>query len=182
MAIGVDWDRRAKRYRARLTRKNRAFHLGYFETIPEAVEARDLASKQYDSGQKFKYYHTYKIKIPTTQEEGDFYLWKLGIDTPSKRENPIASLKLGVLIQALRDLLGATGGPSGKAHRRDARLWFNAKYPSRPGFSFLEIIECLGMEETIMRKAIRKACHNRKDTLNHMGIRLVRPGARSDNF
>lgn len=166
----MDFDARSRKYRARLTRKGKVYHLGYFLDEASAIEARRIAEERYTEGKKFEYLHSYNTSSSPVEAEGDPYLFFISEQDFSPAEYPERSIRLAVLVQAIKDLLH----PSDKSLRDDARAWINEKHGSAPGYSFLEIIEFLGYPEEVVRKSLKRACRNRQAALRKIGRRLVR--------
>ncbi len=170
MPSGVDFDSRCKKYRARLTRRGRVYHLGYFDKRGDALEVRREAEERYTKGLRFKYVHSYTTAAVPVEVEGDPYLFFLASQAQVVPENPERSVRLAVLIQAVKDLLTDTQ----PAPQADARLWVAGRYESLPGYSFQEIVQFLGLDPLQTRKALRRVCRNKRVALQLIGRRLVR--------
>lgn len=170
MSQGVDYDQRSKKYRARLTRKGKVYHLGYFVKKEDAVAARKNAEESYEAGKKFDFLHSYNTSSQPVEAEGDPYLFYIQEQDTVYAEDPERSIRLAVLVQAIKDLLH----PSDTLLREDATDWINGDCNSPPSYSFLEIIEFLGFPEDMVRDSLDRACQDRQAALRKIGRRLVR--------
>jgi DNA-directed RNA polymerase specialized sigma subunit len=170
LSDGVDYDKRCKKFRARITRNCCVYHLGYFKNRDDAVAARREAERKYNKGKRFKYLHSYSTTTAPVEVEDDPYLYFVSFMTQKSIEDPHRNLRLAVLIQAVKDYLTDRN----KNTQKSARLWFAGKIESEPTFSFKEIIEMFGITEDEVRRYLKKASKNKKQALRSMGRRLVR--------
>lgn len=176
MPKGVDYDARCKKYRARLTRNGCVYHLGYFERQEDAISARLEAEKQHNKGAKVSYVHSYSTSSVPVEIENDPYLYFLSFNHTNESESPEKSLRLAVLIQAVKDLLTS----SKPLAQKNARLWFKGKTESEPTYSFEEICEILNLDHSFVLKGLRKASRNKPKALQMLGRRLVRSTSQVD--
>lgn len=170
MPKGVDYDARCKKYRARLTRNGCVYHLGYFAKEEDAFKARLDAEKQHNKGAKISYVHSYSTSSLPVEVENDSYLYFLSFNGDSQQEDPERSLRLAVLIQAVKDSLT----DKRPEDQKNARLWFRGKINSEPTYSFVEICETLQLNPNFIQRGLRKANRNKSKTLQLLGRRLVR--------
>ena len=167
---GVDFDARCKKFRARLTRRGRVYHLGYFLIREDALVARQDAEKKYSNGERFTYLHSYATSSTPIEIEGDPYLYFLSARTSSNDTNPQFSLRLAVMIQAVKDYL-TDRVPSAQ---RSAIEWFASTEEDETGFSFHDVCAVLKFDPDQIREAMVKASKNKKAALKMLGRRLVR--------
>lgn len=170
MSDGVDYDKRCKKFRARITRNCCVYHLGYYKSREEAVAARKEAERRYNKGKKFKYLHSYSTNTSQVEVEDDPYLFFVSLSVAPRIDDPNRNLRLAVLIQAVKDYLTDRN----KKNQKSARDWFAGKVESEPTFSFLEIIELFGISESEVKRYLRSSSRNKKQALRSMGRRLVR--------
>lgn len=170
MPKGVDYDARCKKYRARLTRNGCVYHLGYFAKEKDALKARLDAERQHNRGAKIAYVHSYSTSSLPVEVENDSYLYFLQFNGENDRENPERSIRLAVLVQAVKDSL-TNKRPD---DQKNARLWFRGKIESEPTYSFIEICETLKLDPDFLQKGLKKANRNKGKTLQMLGRRLVR--------
>jgi len=170
MPKGVDYDARCRKYRARLTRNGCVYHLGYFAKEEDAIKARLDAERQHNRGSKIKYLHSYSTSSLPVEVENDSYLYFLSFSGDNQPENPERSLRLAVLVQAIKDALTSKRPED----QKNARLWFRGKIKSEPTYSFVEICEVLGLSPNFVQRGMKKANRNKKKTLQSLGRRLVR--------
>ena len=170
MPKGVDYDARCKKYRARLTRNGCVYHLGYFSNQDDALKARKHAERQYSNGSKIKYVHSYSTSSLPVETENDYYLHFLAFNDSEESDSPERSLRLAVLIQAVKDSLT----DKRPAEQKNARLWFRGKIESEPTYSFEEVCEILGLSSGFVLRGIKKANRNKAKALQMLGRRLVR--------
>lgn len=177
MPKGVDYDARCKKYRARLTRNGCVYHLGYFAKEADAIKARKKAERQHEKGSKISYVHSYSTSSLPVEVENDPYLYFLSYDNKESSDDPERNLRLAVLIQAIKDSLT----DKHPEEQKNARLWFKNKINSEPTYSFSDICETLGLSESFINRAMRKAYRNKSKTLQMLGRRLVRSGGADGN-
>ncbi len=170
MPRGVDYDARCKKYRARLTRNGCVYHLGYFVKEEDALKARREAEKQHEKGSKINYVHSYSTSSLPVEVENDSYLYYLAFNQDAHADDPEKSLRLAVLIQAIKDSLTKKKPED----QKNARLWFNGKLNSEPTYSFVEICETLNFDPSFVKRGLKKANRNKSKTLQMLGRRLVR--------
>jgi hypothetical protein len=166
-AIGVDYDARCKKWRARLTRKGRVFHLGYFTTKDAAILKRRECEEKHDRGEKFDYLHSYTTPSVRNGTEGDFYL--TSTSPPVVHDDPERNLRLAVLVQAVKDFLSKPGS----RHQLDAKNWLENESFGY-GFSFIDIADALSLDPEAILASLREALLDRKSYLRMIGRRLVR--------
>lgn len=177
MSDGVDYDKRCKKFRARITRNCCVYHLGYFKSREDAVLARKQAERKYNSGKKFKYLHSYSTTTSQVEVEDDSYLYFVSLSSPKILDDPSRNLRLAVLIQAIKDCLT----DKNKKNQKSAKDWISGKIKSEPTFSFLEIIDLFGITELEVKKYLRSASRDKKKALKSMGRRLVRMNSAGPN-
>tara|TARA_Y100000385_G_C13097942_1_gene642574 strand:- start:2588 stop:3142 length:555 start_codon:yes stop_codon:yes gene_type:complete len=174
---GVDYDSRCKKFRARLTRNGCVYHLGYFENQEDAVKARKRAESEFQKGNKIDYIHSYATSAVPPEIEDDPYLFFLAFNDTGSEPNPERSLRLSVLVQAVKDLLTDKDRDS----QKNARGWFAGEIESSDTYSFEEICEILGIDPGFVRKCLKRAVRNKKKVLRRIGRRLVRSDQSSIN-
>ena len=167
---GVDYDSRCKKYRARLTRNGCVYHLGYFEEKKDAIKARKNAEEEFLKGNKIDYIHSYSTSSVPPEVEDDPYLFFLSFNEDKSDSNPEKSLRLSVLVQAVKDLLTDKDPDA----QKNARAWFSGKIESSDTYSFEEICEILGIDAEFVRKCLKRSVRNKKKVLRRIGRRLVR--------
>lgn len=167
---GVDYDARCKKFRARLTRRGRVYHLGYYEIREDALRARQDAEKKYTNGERFEYLHSYATSSTPIEIEGDPYLYFLSENYLRSDSSPEFSLRLAVMIQAVKDYL-TDRTPSAQ---RDAVAWFASTEEDETGYSFHDVCEVLQFDPDQIRDAMVEASKNKKAALKMLGRRLVR--------
>lgn len=167
---GVDFDARCKKYRARLTRRGRVYHLGYFLNREDALAARKEAEDRYANGERFDYLHSYATSTTPIEIEGDPYLYFLSSGSSLDSANPEVSLRLAVMIQAVKDYL-TDRTPSAQ---RQAIEWFESREEDETGYSFHDLCSILQFDPDEIREAMKRASKNKRAALKMLGRRLVR--------
>lgn len=167
---GVDFDRRCKKYRARLTRKGTVYHLGYFKYKTQACKARQEAEDKYNRGEPFDYLHSYSTSSTVVKVDGDVELYTLGLSSEIFVSSPERSLLVAILIQAIRDRLSTNDSDL----RIAANNWFESTEVGSTGFSFLDICEELVLKPASVLETIIRSESDAKSAKRLIGRRLVR--------
>lgn len=166
---GVDFDRRCNKYRARLTRKGKVYHLGYFKQKKDACQKRQEAEENYNNDLPFEYLHSYSTTSGIAKIEGDDYLFILGLSPELFITSPQKSLLVAVLIQAIKDRLS-----DDPIAQEEARSWFATRERDTVGFSFLDVCDELLLKPFLVVDTIAKAETDVKAVRKLVGRRLMR--------
>lgn len=168
--LGVDYDQRSRKFRARITQNGVVYHLGNFDTFRRACNARAKAEQCLEDGVPFKFHRKYGTPIQTDIESDQYLYWLSLAD--KEHDNPLRALLAAVLLQAVKDFLGRN-----KRVSKNAELWFLGIIESCPGFSFKEACITVGISPSMIRDELKKASRSSKTkklALQRMGRRLVK--------
>ncbi len=154
-----------------MTRQGCVYHIENFDTYELALAARQEAELSYNEGRSFEYIHCYASSPTYVDVEGDPVLFFWASQFTHVPDDVERNVRLGVLIQAIRDYLSSGQRPH--PDKADAEQWIFSDEEGT-GYTYQDITYLLQLNPDYLRGGLIKAAKSPRRTLRAIGRHLVR--------